>query len=103
MATATFGALVGAGTLGQIIVNGFSVQDYDEMYAGVVIVAVLCVSVDLALAGVQRLVGHGSGRAARLARRPTAGLTTAADEAIDRADSDAERESAPAGSVGGSG
>jgi osmoprotectant transport system permease protein len=99
LATATFGALVGAGTLGQIIVNGFSVQDYDEMYAGVVIVAVLCVTVDLVLAGVQRLVGRGTGRAARLARRPTAGLTAAADEAVAQADRDADRE--PAGTVGG--
>jgi osmoprotectant transport system permease protein len=103
LATATFGALVGAGTLGQIIVNGFSVQNYDEMYAGVVIVAVLCVTVDLVLAGVQRLVGGGSGRAARMARRPTAGLPTAADEAVARADLDAQRESASAGPVGGAG
>jgi len=85
VATATFAALVGAGTLGQFIVNGFSVRDYDEMYGGVVVVAVLCVVIDLLLAGVQRLVG-GAGRAARATRRPTAGLTVTADEAVAVAD-----------------
>jgi osmoprotectant transport system permease protein len=101
VATATFGALVGAGTLGQFIVEGFNNQDYDELYGGVVLVAVLCVAIDLVLAGVQRLVGRGSGRAARLARRPTAGLTAAADQVVATADHDADRESAPAGSVRG--
>lgn len=89
LATATFGALVGAGTLGQIVVNGFSVQDYDQMYAGVVVVAVLCLTVDLLLAGVQRLVAGRAGRAGRSARR--GGLsggesTVAADEAVAEAD-----------------
>jgi osmoprotectant transport system permease protein len=92
LATATFGALVGAGTLGQIIVNGFAVQDYDEMYGGVVVVAVLCVTVDLVLAGVQRLVNRQSGRSARAARRATAGLPAAADVVVAAADADADSE-----------
>ena len=46
VATATFGALVGAGTLGQYIYEGFSIQDYDELYGGVVLVAVLCIVID---------------------------------------------------------
>jgi osmoprotectant transport system permease protein len=83
VATATFGSLVGAGTLGQIIVNGFSVQDYDEMYAGVVIVAVVCIGIDLLLAGIQRLVARRTGQVPRRGpRRPPPELSVAADEAV---------------------
>jgi len=94
VATATFGALVGAGTLGFYIVQGFGIQDYDEMYGGVVLVAVVCVLIDLVLAGVQHFVGRRSGIAVRSAVRPqggrwgwgrrglTPGLTVAADEAL---------------------
>lgn len=56
VATATFGALVGAGTLGQYIVEGFNNQDYAELYSGVVLVAVLCVGLELVLGVVERLV-----------------------------------------------
>jgi osmoprotectant transport system permease protein len=63
VATATFAGLVGAGTLGQYIYTGFSVQDYDQMYAGVVLVAVLCVVLDRLLAMTQRLVSGRTGQA----------------------------------------
>jgi osmoprotectant transport system permease protein len=82
VATATFGALVGAGTLGQIIVTGFSVQNYDEMYAGVVLVALLCIGIDLTLAGVQRLVARRTGQVPRGRSRRGPGLTVTADEAV---------------------
>jgi len=62
VATATFGALVGAGTLGLYITQGQSVQDYSEMYAGVILVAVLCVVLDRLLALVQRLIARRTGR-----------------------------------------
>jgi osmoprotectant transport system permease protein len=62
VATATFGSLVGAGTLGQIIINGFSVNNYDQMYAGVVVVAIVCLACDGGLAVVQRLVGRRWGQ-----------------------------------------
>jgi len=63
VATATFAGLVGAGTLGAYIYEGFSVQDYDEMYAGVVLVALLCVVLERVLALVQRAVsGRTTGR-----------------------------------------
>lgn len=56
VATATFGALVGAGTLGQYVVEGFNNQDYAELYSGVVLVAVLCVGLELVLGLAERLV-----------------------------------------------
>jgi osmoprotectant transport system permease protein len=82
VATATFGALVGAGTLGQYIVVGFSVHDYDEMYAGVVLVAVLCIAIDLVLGLVQRLVGRRTGQVGRRGSRRDAGLDVPADDAV---------------------
>jgi len=60
VATATFGALVGAGTLGQYVVEGFARQDYAELYAGVVLIAVLSVGLDLLLGVAQRRVGRRS-------------------------------------------
>ncbi len=61
VATATFGALVGAGTLGQYVVEGFNNQDYAELYAGVVLIAVLCVGLELLLGLVDRGVRRRSG------------------------------------------
>ncbi len=83
VATATFGALVGAGTLGQYIVVGFAVHDYDEMYAGVVLVAVLCIVIDALLALVQRFVSARTGQVTR--RGPRQGrpdLEVTPDEAV---------------------
>lgn len=85
VATATFGSLVGAGTLGQIIVNGFSVNDYNQMYAGVAVVAVVCLGCDGLLAMVQRIVGRRSGQPARRPvgsrRRPGPGGSGSAEPA----------------------
>lgn len=64
VATATFGALVGAGTLGQYVVEGFNNQDYAELYSGVVLVAALCVGLEAALGVVDRAVRRRSGRPA---------------------------------------
>ncbi len=61
VATATFGALVGAGTLGQYIVEGFNTQDYAELYSGVVLIGVLCVGLEGLLALVQRRVSRRVG------------------------------------------
>jgi osmoprotectant transport system permease protein len=62
VATATFGALVGAGTLGLYITQGVAIQDHAELYGGVVLVAVLCVILDRLLALVQRFVARRTGR-----------------------------------------
>jgi osmoprotectant transport system permease protein len=73
VATATFAGLVGAGTLGAYVYEGFSIQDYDEMYAGVVLVAVLCVALEGVLALVQRFVSVRSGQIPRRRSRRGAG------------------------------
>jgi osmoprotectant transport system permease protein len=72
VATATFGALVGAGTLGLYITQGQAVQDYSEMYAGVILVAVLCVILDRLLALVQRFIARRTGRPTVRSRRISA-------------------------------
>ena len=56
VATATLAALVGAGGLGRYIVDGFGRQDTTLLFAGVVLVAVVCVLVELLLAWAQRAV-----------------------------------------------
>ena len=55
IATIPLAALVGGGGLGVIIVQGFGTQRYGQVLAGGVLVAVLCLLVEGALAVVQRL------------------------------------------------
>jgi osmoprotectant transport system permease protein len=64
VATATFGALVGAGTLGQYIYLGYNNQDYDQLYAGVVLVALLCIILERLFALFRRLVTRRMGAVA---------------------------------------
>lgn len=56
VATATLAALVGAGGLGRYIVDGFGRQDTTLMFSGVILVAVVCVLVELLLSALQRAV-----------------------------------------------
>jgi osmoprotectant transport system permease protein len=56
VATATLAALVAWGGLGRFIVDGFGLQDYTQMYAGAILVAVLSLIVEFSLAGAQRVV-----------------------------------------------
>jgi osmoprotectant transport system permease protein len=55
VATIPLAALVGGGGLGQIIALGMGTQRYGEVLAGGVIVAVLCLAIDMVLAIGQRL------------------------------------------------
>lgn len=55
VATIPLAALVGGGGLGQIIALGMGTQRYGEVLAGGVVVAVLCLAIDLVLAIGQRL------------------------------------------------
>ena len=55
-ATATVAAYVGLGGLGRFLVDGLSVNQYDQVFAGAVLVAVLAIVLDLASAAVERAV-----------------------------------------------
>ncbi len=54
VATATLAALVAWGGLGRYIIDGFAQQDYLQLFAGALLVALLSITVELALAGLQR-------------------------------------------------
>jgi osmoprotectant transport system permease protein len=56
IATATVAAYVSLGGLGRYVIDGLSQQDYPQMAAGAILVAVLAVVVDLLLIGLERLV-----------------------------------------------
>ena len=56
LATTTLAALVGGGGLGRYIVDGFARQDTVLLLSGAILVAVLCMGTELALAGMQRAI-----------------------------------------------
>lgn len=56
VATATVAAYVGLGGLGRLLVDGLSLNLYDQVVAGAVLVAALAIMIDLLGAFVQRLV-----------------------------------------------
>lgn len=60
VATAALAAYIGWGGLGRFIIDGLSTQDNVQVFAGAVLVALLSIVFELALAGVQRaLVSRG--------------------------------------------
>jgi len=65
VSTATVAAFVAFGGLGRYILDGLSVRDFAEVLAGAVLVAALAMVLDLALAGVARLVVSDGIRAPR--------------------------------------
>jgi osmoprotectant transport system permease protein len=71
IATATLAAYVDAGGLGRYIVDGVRLQDDVKVFAGGLLVALLALTVELALAGVQRgLTSPGIRGAGARAPRP---------------------------------
>ncbi|MEJ7584963.1 MAG: ABC transporter permease [Acidimicrobiales bacterium] len=56
VATATIAAVVGGGGLGRFIIDGFAVQDNVQVTAGAALVALLSLTTEVGLSGVQRLV-----------------------------------------------
>jgi osmoprotectant transport system permease protein len=56
VATATIAAVVGIGGLGRFLIDGQASRQYEVMAGGAIAVAALALTVDLVLAGVQRLV-----------------------------------------------
>lgn len=55
IATAPLAAFVGGGNLGRIIVTGFKTQDFAQMSAGALLVALLAIVAEIGMAGVERL------------------------------------------------
>ena len=89
VATTTLAAVVGTGGLGRYVVGGFGRQDYEVVYAGVILVVAYALVVDQLMALVQRVTKPtgktGSGTA-------TAAGTEAGAEALDGASRDAAPE-----------
>lgn len=56
VATATLAALIGSGGLGRYIIDGFAQQDYTKTFAGAILVALLALTTELVLSGVERLL-----------------------------------------------
>ncbi len=56
VATATLAAIVGWGGLGRYIYDGSRVHDYERLFAGALLVALLAIAVELSLAAVQHFV-----------------------------------------------
>ncbi len=55
-ATATVAAYVGAGGLGKLLINGLSFNDYSQVFAGAVLVALLAIALDLTAGAAERAV-----------------------------------------------
>jgi osmoprotectant transport system permease protein len=74
-ATATVAAYVGFGGLGRFLIDGLSTNDYAQVFAGAVLVAVLAIALDFLSAAVQRAVVSPGVRArstrAGIGTRPT--------------------------------
>lgn len=56
VATATLAALVGWGGLGRYIIDGLATRDFQEVFAGALLVAVLSLLVEIGLSVLQRVV-----------------------------------------------
>jgi osmoprotectant transport system permease protein len=69
VATATLAALVAGGGLGRYVVDGFARQDYPMLYGGTVLVALLCIGLELVLRAAQRRLDP-TGRGARVELMP---------------------------------
>jgi len=54
IATATLGAIVAAGGLGRYIVDGLALQEYDRLFAGALLVALVAIVVEVVFGGFER-------------------------------------------------
>jgi osmoprotectant transport system permease protein len=70
VATATLAALVAGGGLGRFVVDGQATHDNGELYGGAVVIAVLCIGLELILGRVQR--GIDPARRGKVSRRAAA-------------------------------
>jgi osmoprotectant transport system permease protein len=67
VATATLGALVAGGGLGRYIVDGLALREYDRLFAGALLVAVLAIAVEVAFGTFERRATSPGLRAATAA------------------------------------
>ncbi len=58
IATATLGALVAGGGLGRYIVDGLALQEFERLFAGAVLVALLAIGTELAFGVLERASRH---------------------------------------------
>jgi osmoprotectant transport system permease protein len=54
VATATLGALVAGGALGRFIVDGLALQEFDQLFAGALLVALLAIVTELTFSTLER-------------------------------------------------
>jgi osmoprotectant transport system permease protein len=73
VATATLAALIAGGGLGRYVIDGLDQQDYTKLFAGAILVALLALATELALAAAERVLVP---RGIRLLRAPTAQRAT---------------------------
>ena len=54
VATATLGALVAGGALGRFIVDGLALREFDQLFAGAVLVALLAIVTEITFSALER-------------------------------------------------
>jgi len=62
VATATLGAVVASGALGRFIVDGLALQEYERLFAGALLVALLAVLTELSFGALERGARLSRGR-----------------------------------------
>ena len=72
LATVPLAAVVGSGGLGRYVIDGFAVQDYAQVGAGVTLVIVLVLVNELVFAGLARAASGGTRRPRSVSRRDAA-------------------------------
>jgi len=72
LATVPLAAVVGSGGLGRYVIDGFAVQDYAQVGAGVTLVIVLVVVNEMVFAGLSRAASRGTRRPRSVSRRDAA-------------------------------
>ena len=72
VATATLAAVLGAGGLGRLIIDGIAQQDDAQLFIGALLVAILAIATELSFAGLQRLAISPGVRGRRAVRESAA-------------------------------
>ena len=73
VATATLAAIIAGGGLGRFVIDGIAQQNYQMMFAGALVVALLAIATELSLSGLERVLMP---RGLRLLRAPVSARAT---------------------------